>query len=250
MNRSTSTLGIVHLIGNALLIYLGYRWLGMGESDGPHLLASVAVLLLFVLGALWLHGTAFAHFDRSVNASFGQAAARTLRHLLPLFVLVVAAGVIYGLLAWWHDSFQHNAFVIGSYSTMKLRKPVAPSSVERWFHAFIWILRWIAVPLMLLPLTAGAAVDGWAGIRWRSLVQSRRIVYWIEVCALLLCAIWIPLKLIHWIPQVNSFNGQFASLALRMGLGYLLFVAALLSLEFFTSAGRPRVTQVSTASAP
>src|SRR6185437_6006389 len=148
------------------------------------------------------------------------------------------------------DSFQHNAFVIGSYTTMKLRKPVPPSSVERGFHALIWILRWIVVPVVLLPLAAGAAVEGWAGIRRRSLVPGRRIVYWIEVCALLLCAIWIPLKLIHWIPQVNSFNGQFASLAIRMGLGYLLFVAALLSLEFLTSSGRPRASQVSTASAP
>src|SRR6185437_1486561 len=74
-----------------------------------------------------------------------RASARPLRHLLPLFVLALAAAVIYGLLAWWHDSFQHNAFVIGSYTTMKLRKPVPPSSVERGFHALIWILRWIVV---------------------------------------------------------------------------------------------------------
>jgi hypothetical protein len=250
MRRSTSALGIVHLIGNALLLYLGYRWLGMSESNGLHLLASGAVLLIFVLGALWLHGTAFAHFDQTAGLSFRQASMRALRHLLPLFVLAVMAAAIYGLPAWWHGSFQHNAFVIGSYSTMKLRKPVPPSAVERAFHAFIWTLRWIIVPVLLLPLAAAAARDGWMGLRWRSLRPGRRIVYWAEVVVLLLCAIWIPLKLVDWIPRVNSFGGQVASLAARLGFGYLLFVAALLTLEFFTSSGKPRATHVSTASAP
>lgn len=250
MNRPAFGLVIAHLVGNALLLYVGYRWLGMSESDGPHLLASISALLLFVFGALWLHGTAFASFDRTGNGSFGSAALRTLRHLLPLFVLAVAAAVIYGLLAWWHDSFQHNAFAIGSYTTMKLRKPVSPSSIERGFHAFIWILRWMVVPVILLPLAAGAATNGRPGIHWRSLARGRSVIYWLEVCALLLCAIWLPLRLVNWIPPVSSFNGQFASLAARLGFGYLLFVAALLSLEFFTASGRPRLTQVSTASVP
>ena len=58
MNRPAFGLVIAHLVGNALLLYVGYRWLGMSESDGPHLLASISALLLFVFGALWLHGTA------------------------------------------------------------------------------------------------------------------------------------------------------------------------------------------------
>jgi hypothetical protein len=250
MSRRISSIGIAHLIGNALLLYLGYRWLGMSESDGLHLLGSAAVLVIFILGVAWLHGTALTHFDRAATLSFRTAALRTLHHLFPLFVLAIAAAIIYGLLGWWHDSFQHNAFAIGSYSTMKLRKPVPPSAVERGFHVFIWILRWIVIPVIFLPLAAGAASEGWRGIRWRSLALGRRVLYWIEVCALLLCAIWVPLRLVHWIPLVDSFGGQFASFAVRLGIGYLLFVAALLTLEFFTSSGRPRATQVSTASSP
>jgi hypothetical protein len=250
MTRSTSMLSIAHLIGNALLLYIGYRWLGMGESDGPHLAASIAVLLVFIFGALWLHGTTFAYFDRAARLNFRHAALRCFRHLLPLLTLAVTAAAIYVLLAWWRDSFQHRAFVIGSYTTMTLRKPVSPSAVERWFHAFIWILRWVIVPVFFLPLAAGAALEGWAGIRWHSLRPLRRVTYWLEAAALLLCAIWVPLKLVHWVPHIDSFSGQVASLVVRLGMGYLLFIAALLSLEFFTSSGRPRVTQVNTASTP
>ena len=250
MTRSTSMLGIAHLTGNALLLYVGYRWLGIGESDGPHLAASILVLCVFIFGALWLHGTAFAYFDRAAKLNFRLAALRCLRHLLPLLTLAVAAAVIYLVLAWWRDSFQHSTFIIGSYATMTLRTPISPSAVERWFHAFIWILRWVIVPVIFLPFAAGAALDGWAGIRWRSLRPLRRITYWLEVAALLLCAIWVPLKLVHWVPHIDSFSGQVASLVVRLGMGYLLFIAALLLLEFFTSSGRPRVTQVSIVAAP
>jgi len=241
---------IAHLTGNAMLLYVGYRWLAMGESDGLHLAASILVLCVFIFGVLWLHGTTFAYFDRVARLNFRRAALRCLRHLLPLLTLAVAAAAIYVLLAWWRDSFHHRAFVMGSYATMTLRKPVSPSTVERWFHAFIWILRWVAVPVVFLPLAAGAALDGWAGIRWRSLRPLRRVTYWLEVAALLLCAIWVPLRLVHWVPHINSFSGQVASLVVRLGAGYLLFIAALLSLEFFTSSGRPRATQVNTASTP
>jgi hypothetical protein len=243
-------LGIAHLTGNALLLYIGYRWLGMGESDGAHLAASIAILFLCIFGGLWLHGTTLAYFDRAMRLNVRNAALRCFRHILPLLTLAVTAAAVDILLAWWHDSFQHRAFLIGSYTTMTLRKPVSPSAVERWFHGFIWILRWVIVPVLFLPLAAGAALDGWAGIRWRSLSRVRRVSYWLEVAGLLRCAFWVPLKLFHWVPHIDSFSGQVASLVVRAGAGYLLFIAALLSLEFLTSSGRPRTTQVNTASTP
>lgn len=250
MNRPSSALILTYVIANALLLYLGYLWLGMSESDGVHLAGSIAVLLFVVFCSLWVHGTALASFDRSAGLGFPAAVRRTLGNLLPLFAIAVAAAIIYGLLAWWHDSFAHSAFLIGSYGTMKLRKPVSPSAVERGFHVLIWILRWVIVPVVLLPLAAAAAIDGWSGFRWRSLRPSRRVLYWIETCALLVCAVWVPLLLVNWMPPFQSFAAQFASLAVRLIVGYLIFIAALLSLEFFTASGRPRATQVSTASAP
>lgn len=250
MMRGTIPLAISHVVGNGLLLWLGYYWLGIGESDGPHLVWSALVLLLFGLLAIWLHGTAFALFNRELRPNFPSAAKTAARNLIPLFVLAIATIAIYWVLARLYNEFGHKAFVIASYITLHLRKPVSPRRVLAWYHALIWALRWVIVPVLLLPLAANATVLGWRGYRWRSIRRSGNVLYWIEVCALLLIAIWIPLRLLHWIPELTRFSAQMASFVARFALGYLLFVAALLSIEFFTSTGKPRSIQPSTVVSP
>lgn len=238
MTRSHVFLGALHLIGNALLLWLGYTWLGMTEADGPHLAASALVLLVFGLGALWLHATALAFFSGD-----SAAPSTALRRLPRLFALAVVVAFIYGLLWYCYGAFDHMAFVIGSAATMTLRRPVPPARVLACFHAIIWLLRWVVVPALALPLAARI-------VSKTSPRLFRRWTYWLAVAALLFCAIWLPLWLLDWIPIANGFGMQAASLAVRIGSGYLLFVTALLALEFFTAAGKPRSNQPSTAVSP
>ena len=129
MNRSTASIVALHLFGDALLLWLGYYWLGIGESDAVHLAWSAVVIVTFTIAALWLHGTALVLFNREAGSRFTIAVRTALRHLPPLIVIAIVAGIIYGLLAWWRESFGHSAFFIGSYATMKLRKPVDRKSV-------------------------------------------------------------------------------------------------------------------------
>jgi hypothetical protein len=230
----------LHLIGNALLLWLGYYWLGLGESTGLYLAYSFAVILIFTLGALWLHGTALVYFQ--------QNKLLALRNLPPLFCLALVIALVYFALDRAYESFGHDAFVIGSFSTMKLRRPVAPTGVLRAFHAFIWLLRWLIVPVLAIPLASEVASSGWQGFHKRAFHLTRKPLFWIESLALLLIAFWVPFRLFFWIPKVSSFTLELFSLALRLGLGYLLFVAALLTLEYF--AGKPRTTQPSTVVSP
>lgn len=249
MKRATVSLWLLHLIGNALLLWLGYYWLSVGESDTAHLLGSAGIVIGGVCAALSLHGTALVYFDRDHRERTLASALRTAaRNLFPLLVVAILAAVIYGLLAYIYNKFQHNAFLIGSYATMHARKPLAPAKVLRWYHVFIWILRWLVVPALLFPLTAAVARMGWVGFRVRSLRLNP--LYWVEVCLLLLLAVVVPLRLMNWIPEFSKFAVQMTSLIARMGLGYLLFVAALLTIEFLTARGRPRFTQPNTVPSP
>ena len=250
MKRSTVFLWLLHLVGNALLLWLGYYWLGVGESDAAHLLGSALIVLGGVCAALWIHGTALVYFDRDTGYSLSRAMGRAGRSLVPLLFVVVCAAVIYGLLAYVYDKFEHNAFLIGSYATMRTRKPVQPEKVLCWYHILIWVLRWLVVPAFLFPLTAAVARSGWAGFRFRSLRRSRSPLYWIEVCVLLLLAITVPLHLINWIPEFSKFTMQMVSFTGRIGLSYLLLVTALLLLEFLTSGGKPRFSHPNTVSSP
>jgi hypothetical protein len=250
MNRAKASIVALHLVGNALLLWLGYYWLGVGESDAAHLAWSVVVVLVFALSALWLHGTALGLFGADGEPGLGTASGAALRGLAPLFVVAIVAAVLYVGLAWWRDSFGHEAFVIGSYATLKLRKPVAPSGVMRAFYVFIWLLRWMIVPALLFRLAASIVLRGWRGFAPPWPRPRIRWLYWPATCVLLVCAIWIPLKLVSWVPHASQFALQLVSLGSRLGIGYLLFAGGLLMLEFLTSGGKPRVTQPSTAASP
>jgi hypothetical protein len=241
---------MIHLAGNASLLLFGYYWLGLGESDSMHLALSAAVLLIFALAATWLHATALVMFRPDEGLRLPGAALRTLRHLLPLFFLSVLVLLVYLALAYFYDSFGHEAFTIGSFGTMKLRRPVEPNNVLQAFHFFIWLLRWFVVPVMTLPLASEIANRGWPGFNLVAFKRSRNVLFWIQAGLLTVAAVHLPLHLFLWVPKMSSFSMEVISVMARLGLAYLLFTAGLLALEFVTSAGMPPVTQPSTVGSP
>src|SRR5438105_1443052 len=154
MSRSASLLLLLHFAANALLLWMGYYWLGIGESSGTRLVWSFLVATIFVCLAVWLHGATFAYFRASDNSNLTTAFRTTLRNLVPLIVLGVLVLCIYALLEWWHDYSAQPAFKIASYLTLKLRKPIRPSTILRVFNILLWVLRWAVLPIIVLPLAA------------------------------------------------------------------------------------------------
>lgn len=250
--RRTSILPLsaLHLAGNALLLALGYYWLGVGESDTGHLFWSAFIILSAFACALWLHGTALVWFGRNDPVTLSGSMQTAARHIVPLGAVAMCAIVSYVLLQWLSSHFEHQAFIIGSYATMKLRKPVAPQRVLHWYQIVIWICRWLIAPAILFPLAGAVARFGWSGFRFSNVFRHRSIFFWIEVPLLLLAAIAAPLHLLYWVPNFPAFGMQMTSFVLRVGIGYLLFVGALLTLEFLTSRGRPVLNQPNTVLSP
>lgn len=229
-----------HLAGNALLLGLGYYWLGVGEGRAATLLWGALVALMMLALACWLHGATcvfFAMDRRALIPAFRTAG----RRLGPLVAAVIGVLVIYLLLAQCAESSAKPAFSIASWLTLTFRKPVKPASVQSVFDVLFWMVRWMVVPVLALPLLSRIVT----GLR-----RPRKLLYWVEVPVLLVCGLWLPLWLTAWSPQLGSFGLQLLSLVLRLVIAYLLFVAAWLALEFITSGGRPRATQPSTVASP
>ena len=249
MKPATAPLIGIHLVGDALLLWLGYFWLGMSETDGPHLLSSIVVVLIFLSATIWLYATTLVFFQSS-SRSVLEASQVAARHLLPLMVLLLAALAIYGAVAWWTTFIPREGFVIASFLTLRLRRPVKPEAVMTVLNTVVWILRWVALPVFLLPAAAEIGVHGWSGFRVAPLRKIQRWIYWLEVGLLSVCAFWVPLKLLGWIPEIPNFNLQMLSFLGRLSAGYLLLVASLLALAFVTAAGKPPFTQDNTVSSP
>jgi hypothetical protein len=231
MNSSTRNIALLHLVANALLLWLAYEWLDVGESTGLRLAWSaidgVAILAL----VCWLYGATF-YFFRSRDCKLNEAFRTALRHVAPLVVAAVVVLPLYGLLT---QSPAQPAFKVASYLTLKLHKPVKPASILRTFQMVLWAIRWIVLPVALLPMASAIAARGWRGFGGLTLRANWR--YWLAVPLLLLAGLWLPFAVLGWIPRVGSFTMEMVSFALRAVCAYLLFVGGLVGIVRL-SAGR------------
>jgi hypothetical protein len=246
--RVTWPIVAAHVVGNALLFGLAYYWLGLGESRALALTWSAAVALAIVVGACWLHGAAFAWFvdpKPRLRAAFATA----VRHLLPLVVAAAVVAAVYVLANLAENVASSGAFKVASWLTLKLRKPVRPTALARIVSVLFWLVRWMVLPVLLLPMAAGVAARGWRGFAHLGAMARKRL-YWVEVPVLLLCAICVPALIYGWTPRVASFGMQMASFVVRLGVAYFLGVAAWLVLVRVTSSGSPRSTQPRTVPSP
>lgn len=247
--RALRGLTVVHVLANVAVLWLGYYWLGIGETRAATLLWSLLIAVIVAGLGCWTYGASFAFFDVQQNRRVSAAWKSALRNLLPLAVAAAAVGVIYYVLSMWDDYSSHPASQVASYLTLKLRKPVRPASVLRVFRLVLGLVRWVVLPVLLLPMISAISSRGWGGFR-RVGSLARKWIYWIQAPLLLLCAVWAPLEILSWVPRVHGFGFEAASFTVRALVAYLLFVVAWLVLAFVTSSGTPRFTQSKTADSP
>ena len=230
MSTAERKLLALHLAADGLLLYLGYLWLGVGESSGLRLAWSALFALLILAAACWLHGATLAFFrgEGGIAAAFRS----TLGRVPALLVAAIVAMAIYGLLAMAAVASMEPGFRLASWLTLTLHSPVKPASVQRIFLAVFWVVRWIVLPVALVPLAAAIASRGWRGfahVTWRA-----RWRYWLAVPVLLAAGLLLPLVLLGWVPVVSGFTMEMASFLARGLAAYLLFVGAIWTLERMT----------------
>jgi hypothetical protein len=247
MRRQLGLLALFHLIANALILWLGYYWLGVNESETSTLLWSGFVALVLIAGTCCAYGASLVFFGGRENAGTVGAWRTAARNLGPLVLAALVGGLLYWLLS--RVTFQNAAFRVASWMTLTLRKPVTPASVLRVFNGVFWLVQWMVIPVIALPVIGAIARFGWKG--FRAFGQGMRVWRtWIVVPVLLACAFLLPLRIVRWVPEVDGFWGQSASFVARAGVAYLLFGAAWLLLAFTTLRGKPEVTQPSTVVSP
>ena len=227
MIRRHRKLLLLHLAANGLLMWLAYEWLGVDESTTGKLVLSAVDALAILTLVCWLYGATLVWFraeEPRLNASFRTA----LRHLGGLLILAVAALFVYGLVARGAGALPAAAIKIASWLTWTIRKPVKPAAIESIFRGATWLLRWVVLPLLLVPLASALANEGRP--RWR----MRR--YYLVIPVLALLGLWLPLLIVNWKPAVTGFGLEAASFTLRAAFAYVLFLGSMLAMA--RAAGR------------
>ena len=229
MNAATVKIWFMHLVANALVIASVYEWLTIGDSTALRLVATALFGLLLVVFTVWLHGIVFAHFrepEASVIAGFRSALRR-----LPLLILIaLLAAASYWLLEWMLGKAYNTSVDIASWLTLHLHKAVHPSLIVRIFTWKVWIVEWVIVPVLLLPLAAGM---------WKA--RLREWTFWIGCPVLLLLAVYVPWRLMNWVHWYGGLGLEMTSFIVRWLVAWLLFVTAWFAVVALTCGRRLRL---------
>jgi hypothetical protein len=228
MSSAARKLFLLHLVIDALLLWAAYEWLGVGESTRLRLLWSAVYALMVLALTCWFHGATLIFF-REGELNLRDAFAASLRQVPALLAAAILVLALYGLVAWAEAASGQPAFRLASWLTLKLRTPVKPVTVARIFLGGFWFVRWVLLPVALLPMASGIAAHGWRGvgeIGWRGGWR-----YWLEVPLLLGVGLLLPFLVLGWVPAVSGFALEMISFLMRMLMAYLLFVGAVWTLE-------------------
>jgi hypothetical protein len=226
-------LAAIQLVGNAVALWVGYYWLSIGEARAGLLVWSFTVALFTSALFFWIHGAGLA-YGRDPQSSPYLIALRRLPVLLAAAIVVL---LLYIALAKLQDACADPSFRLASWLTLKLRKPVKPAAVLGIVVAIFWLIRWIVLPILLMAWTQWRRPPGLRG----GPVWAQRLLTPI----LLLVALWLPFRILHWHPLMTNFPLEMTSFIVRTAIAYLLFTGGLLALE-----GIPLFTQRNKAASP
>jgi hypothetical protein len=225
-------LWLIQALGNALLFWCAFAWLGIRDSKTSQLVETAVFGVLILLPWLWLQDGSMVYCGDRSRGLWGafRAGVKTLA----VFAAVVAA---FALLFWALGKLEGPLETAGqrtaSWLTFHLRKPIKPATWIRAYTAVLWGVRWIVLPVLMLPIVSGAAREGVRGLRRR-----RGKVFWLQYLIALGIGLYVPEVLIHWVPKLTGTGAQMASFGMRFGVAYVLLITAWLAIAFYSAPGR------------
>jgi hypothetical protein len=223
-------LWLIQAVGNALLFWCAFTWLGIRDSKGWQLTETAVFGVMIAALWLWLQNGTFVYCgDRAVG--LWKAFRASLKTLAVFAVVVVAFVLIVWAVGRLEDPLMRAGQRTASWLTFHLRRPVKPATWVHSYLAVLWGLRWIVLPALSLPIAAAAARKGWHGM-W---CKGRR-VFWLEYLIALALGCYLPTVLMGWVPKLTGTATQVLSFVLRFGIAYGLIITAWLATAFFASA--------------
>ena len=230
-HKGVAELWLLNLVGNAGLVFAVYGWLVLPDAHGWQVGASAVLAIVIVFCGVWLRAGSFAYFrvaEFRENAGVWRAFRHALHHIIALAIWAVLLAV----LEWLLYSCLKYTPQFGTWFWQK-----APAlrfgSPRLIFHTAQWVI-WIVMALLAatwLPVASTVAAVGLKPTRmvrsWRLL---KRLSYWLWLCGLTIIGVYLPYRLVWWIPDLNTLRQQAWSAGGRFALAYALVISAWVAL--------------------
>jgi hypothetical protein len=218
----------VHLIGNALLMVAFFYWTQIPEETGWQVSLTVVCGLAIAFLTLWLHGCTFAYFRPESERRFRTSLRHSIAHIPALLFWTLIFGLVLGFIGHlWNYEEQAGGYARHLLPNF-LRGVTTPRSMSSFSHGLMWFLYFFVWPILFLPVGAQAATRNFRGFvsaaAFRPIREAR---FWLTYFVCFMIGAYIPYRLAWMVPQrASPLSAQEWSMALRLGLGYLLLVTA------------------------
>ncbi len=231
-NRAgVAKLWLLNFVGNAAALVAWYFWLLVPDAHGWQVVASILAAICIVVLVVWLRAGTFAYFRLAEFRDSGavwRAFRHSLRHLVPLALWAVLLAAALWFLFWLRTYPPQ----FGVWLWQKLPESLrfaTPRHLAQYADWLLWLAMLGAVAKWL-PIATTIAVSGFGRPAMRSWHVLLRPLYWLWFCLLVLIGVYLPYKLIWWIPKVDDLRQQAWSMGLRFFAAYVIVISAWIAL--------------------
>ncbi|HEY6249920.1 MAG TPA: hypothetical protein VI685_08150 [Candidatus Angelobacter sp.] len=222
-------LWLLQFFGNAVIIVSFILWLHIPDAYWWELFFQAVILLALLVAALLLHAGTLDYYSDvygGKDAGLKPAFKNAFKHLLALAVSVV----VFCVLLYFVNKLEDYQFQFPGYLRSELpawlRRHISEPAMDHLYEGFIFIVRWIVVPGLVLPLCLLTTRIGFRGfIKFRSWWRAvRNLAFWIVLIVAAIVGVYCVGKIMHWLldPKTATLTGEKIWLAFRMFVAYLL----------------------------
>ena len=152
---------------------------------------------------------------------------------VPALGLWVLVFVIFAWLLWGLHGYVPQFAV---WLRQKLNGGPPPRNLMNDLNWLLLLIVGFVMPGLWLPI---ATTVSSVGFQPEHIIRSRRVwgrpVYWLWFCLLLGLGVYVPYRLVSWIPDLRTIRQQAWSMGLRFLLAYTIGVSAFLALIWITA---------------
>jgi hypothetical protein len=224
-------LWVVQLLANPVLFGLLMVWLRIPESSTWFVVLNVLLGLIILAAIVALHGGTLNYFCdryRGENVLLRSGFRRALRNALPFLICLVVFYLLWGFtdrLTAYRYSMPN---FIRSELSASSRQHASLQFLVTIYDGFLFALRWILLPGLLLPFAMSTATFGFhgfagKGIRaWKASVWS--FTYWLILTLAALIGVYAAGELANWTSDFakSTYRHEMASMIVRFFFSYLL----------------------------
>ena len=229
-------LWLLNFFGNAAALAAWYFWLLVPDAHGWQVALSLVAAVAIVLLVAWLRAGTFAYFRRTEFRERGEvwlSFRHAVRHIYVLVLWAIALAAV--LLFLFRLRVYSPQFGVWLWQKLpESLRVTSPRGMAQGADGLLWVLFFVVAPGFWLPVATSIAAAGWRARVLHSLRATRHVTYWVWFFLLIAVCVYLPYRLIWWIPDLDTLRKQAWSMGLRFFAAYVLVITAWIALVWMT----------------